>query len=237
MPDRFIFRMVYYEDCSLFFRDGELRSKNAEQAQMCHQTSHAGIVSRRGERGILTPSGDVINDHIAFYFSPITGMAFSIHSGRVPLVDPAGRHLGVATMDNRVFFVANAEKFRDAGLSFWFSNIACNALAPIPTFDNDLDNLEQHVAWDLFDDGSTVGRISEIDYQGVTQWFHNRDTPERYQNRSQKRMAEFLVKDAIPLTMFDCIVTKSDWIKTEVRRMMKGTGVNLPVYSKPGCYF
>jgi hypothetical protein len=229
--------MVYYEDCALFFADGELRCKNSNQAQLCHQTSHAGIVSRRGERGILTPSGAVVNDHVAFYFSPMTGMAFSIHRRNVPLVDPTGRDLGPATMDNRVFFVANVEKFRNANLTFWFSDIACNSLAPMPAFDNDLDNLEQHVAWDLFDDGSTVGRIAEIGYPGVTQWFHNKDTPVRYQNRSQKRMAEFLVQDAIPLSMFDCIVTKSDWIKTEVRRMMQGTGINLPVYSKPGCYF
>ena len=237
LPERFIFRMVYYEDCALFFHDGELRAKNSPQNQKCHQTSYPGIVSRRGEQGILTPASRVINDHVAFYFSPITGMAFTIHRGNVPLVDPSGRDLGPATMDNRVFFVGNVRKFQNAGLQFWFSDIACNARAPIPNFACDLGRLEHHVAWDLFDDGDLVARIPEIGYSGVTKWFHNRDTPERYQSRKQKRMAEFLVEEAIPLSMFDCIITKSDWIREEVCRMMKGTGVDLPVYSKPGCYF
>ena len=237
LPERFIFRMVYYEDCALFFRDGELRAKNSPQNQKCHQTSHAEIVNRRGEQGILTPSGRVINDHVAFYFSPITGMAYSIHRGNVPLVDPKGTVLRQATMDDRVFFVANSNRFRDAGLTFWFSDIACNARAPLPKFDNNLDNLETHIAWDLFDELPIIAAVPEIGYSGVTRYFRNFDSPERYQSRSQKRMAEFLVQDAIPLSMFDCIITKSDWIREEIRRMMKGTGVDLPVHSKPGCYF
>lgn len=90
---------------------------------------------------------------------------------------------------------------------------------------------------DPFDEGSTMARINEIGGPSVIKWFANRDTPERHENRSQKRMTEFLVKDAVPLTRFDCIVAKSDWIKTEVRYMMNGTGINLPAYSKPECYF
>jgi ssDNA thymidine ADP-ribosyltransferase, DarT len=229
--------MVYYEDCALFFKDGEIRAKNANQIQLCHQTSYPEIVSRRGEQGILTPSGRVINDHVAFYFSPITGMAYTIHCGNVPLVDPGGKTLRQASMDDRVFFVANTEKLRNSGLTYWFSDIACNARAPLPKFENDLDKLESHIAWDLFDEAPIKGRVPEIGYTGVTKYFGNCDTPERYQNRKQRRMAEFLVQDAIPLSMFDCIITKSDWIREEVRRMMKGTGVTIDVHSKPGCYF
>lgn len=236
MPNRFIFRMVYYEDCALFFQDGEIRAKNSKQSQSCHQTSYSQIVSRRGDGGLCVPSGEVINDHVAFYFSPITAMSFTIYQGNVPFTTPAGIHKGNATMDNRVFFVANVENFRDIDLTYWFSDIACNSRAPMPQFSNDLEALETHVAWDLFDDGATVAAISEIGYAGVTKWFHNKDTPERYQNRKQKRMAEFLVKGAVPLTMFDCIVAKDDLIKGEVRRMMQNTGVDLKVYSKPGCY-
>ena len=237
LPDRFIFRMVYYEDCAVFFRDGAIRSKNAQPQQPCHQTSYAQIVSRRGERGMLTPAGHVINDHVAFYFSPITSMAYTIHKGNVPLVSPSGRRLGQASMNDRVFFVANVKRFKDAGLEVWFSDIACNSMAPMPKFESDLNKLEQHVAWDLFDEDPKRAAIPEIGYNGVKNVFMNMDDPERYQNRSQKRMAEFLVKDAMPLSMFDCIITKSDSIKSEVRGMMKDTGVNLPVYSKPGCYF
>jgi len=140
-------------------------------------------------------------------------------------------------MDDRIFFVANAEKFRNAGHEFWFSNVACNSQAPCPQFSSNLDEMENHIAWDLFDEAPIAGRINEIGYTGCTTWQHNRDKPTRYQNRRQKRMAEFLVRDAVPLSMFDCIVTKSDVIKTAVKRMMRDTDINLPIYSKPGCYY
>jgi hypothetical protein len=50
-------------------------------------------------------------------------------------------------------------------------------------------------------------------------------------------MAEFLVKDAVPLSMFDCIVTRSALIKSAVESMMEATDIDLPVYAKPGCYY
>lgn len=237
MPDRFIFRMTQYQDCARFFADGELRSKNHPQAQACHQASYGEIVSRRNTKAILTPDGKVINDHVAFYFSPMTSMAFTISKGNVQLVDPEGKYVCQATMDDRVFFVGNVKNFAGAGLPMWFSDIACNSLAPSPSFENDIGKIEQHVDWSVFDDGAIVARINEIGYGGVTHWFHNKDEPPRYANRSQKRMAEFLVRDAVPLNLFDCIVVKSDSIKAKVEGMMVGTGVALPVYTKTGCFF
>ncbi|MEP7457514.1 DarT ssDNA thymidine ADP-ribosyltransferase family protein [Phyllobacterium sp. SB3] len=233
---RFIFRMTYYLDCARFFLDGELRSKNHAGEQPCHQTSYPGIVSRRGTQ-ITTPCGRPINDHVAFYFSPLTAMAFTIHKGNVPLVAPDGQPLGTATMDDRVFFVCNIERFTTAPMPIWFSDIACNSLAPPPVFGSDVTKIEQHLEWSLFDDGAYSAHIPEIGYQGVTRYFADRDDPPRYANRSRKRMAEFLVRDAIPLTMFDCIIVKNDWIKSEVERMMAPTEISLPVYVKSGCYF
>lgn len=237
MPSpRYIFRMTHYLDCATFFADGELRSKNHGLGQPCHRTSYESIVNRRGT-DFKTPCGRPVNDHVAFYFSPLTSMAFTIAKGNVPLIGPAGAHLGMATMDDRVFFVANVEKFANAGLSYWFSDIACNSLSPPPNFDDDVGKIEGHVDWSLFDEFPMAASIAEIGYKGVTKYFADRDDPPRWANRSRKRMAEFLVRDAIPLSMFDCIITKTDWIKAQVESMMKRAGVALPVYTKSGCYF
>ncbi|MDX1016377.1 DUF4433 domain-containing protein [Sinorhizobium medicae] len=233
---RFIFRMTHYRDCARFFADKELRSKNHNHAQLCHQTSYASIVNRRGT-DYQTPCGRAINDHVAFYFAPLTSMAYTIYMGNVDLIDPDGVAQGKATMDDRVFFVAGVDKFADSQLPFWFSDIACNSKSPPPRFDSDLSKIETHVDWSLFDDGYYAAAIPEIGYTGVTRYCGNRDDPVRYQDRGRRRMAEFLVRDAIPLTLFDCIITKTDWIKAQVESMMHGTGVDLPVLAKRGCYF
>lgn len=233
---RFIFRMTHYLDCARFFADRQIRSKNHGQSQLCHQTSYASIVNRRGTE-FRTPCGRAINDHVAFYFSPLTSMAYTIHMGNVDLVDPNGVVRGKATMDDRVFFVAGVNRFVNSQLPFWFSDTACNSQSPPPRFEADVAKIETHVDWSLFDDGSYAAGIPEIGYTGVTRYFANRDDPPRYQDRARKRMAEFLVRDAIPLSMFDCIITKTDWIKAQVESMMHAAGVDLPVLVKRGCYF
>lgn len=182
------------------------------------------------------PCGGVVNDYVPFYFSPITAMAYSIHRGNVDLRAPNGTVLRTATMDERVFFVINVSKFAASTLTSYFSNIACNSLAPLPAYESDLAKLETHIAWELFDEFPKVAHIPQIGYEGVTKYFHNRDEP-KYQTRSSKRMAEFLVKDFVPLSMIDCIITKTAAMKNTIEEMMKKSKWNIPVYDVSGCYF
>jgi hypothetical protein len=227
--------MVYYKDCELFFQDGEIRSKTAEPIQACHQTSHKNIVDRRGTE-FHTPCGRTINDFVAFYFSTITAMAYSIHKGNVPLVTPDGEDKGPATMDNRVFFICDVEKIAQSGLPFYFTDVACNTSASPPTYETDIGNIETHIDWELFDEQPIVAKIPEIGYDGVTGVFRNLDTP-KYSNRKHKRQAEFLVQDRVPLDLVECIVVKSNAIKAEVEAMMVPYGLTIPVYTKMSCYF
>lgn len=79
MPDRFIFRQVYYKDLKTFLADGEVRSKNHKSPQLCHPTSYPNIVNRRGTDAYQMPCGGVVNDYVPFYFSPITAFTFTIY--------------------------------------------------------------------------------------------------------------------------------------------------------------
>jgi len=46
-----------------------------------------------------------------------------------------------------------------------------------------------------------------------------------------------MVKDFVPLELIDCIVTKNDAVKTRIEHWMNTSDFDIPVYSKPGCYF
>lgn len=236
MPDRFIFRMTYYLDVPLFLRDGALHAKNHAQPQLCHQASYGEIVSRRGDTVFSTPCGRVVNDFVPFYFSPITAMAYTIHKGNVSLRAPSGCVLGAATMDDRVFFVSNVNRFRSENIPFYFTNLACNTMSIQPEYCKDLDQIENHIDWSLFDEGPRVASIPEIGYTGVTAYFANRDT-ERYRNRSAQRMAEFLVQSSYPLHLVDCIITKNEAIRAQVAAMVGNSKWNIPVIANSGCYF
>jgi hypothetical protein len=152
MPNRFIFRQVYYGDLSTFLDDGEIRAKNHFAEQLCHQTSYQQIVDRRGTNAFSMPCGGVVNDYVPFYFSPLTSFTYTIHKGNVPLRSPSGADLGMAKPEDRIFIVCKIKDFRNAGLEYCFSNFPLNSEVPPPILNSNLDELETHVFWDVFDE-------------------------------------------------------------------------------------
>ncbi len=237
VPNRFIFRQVYFGDLPTFLADGQLRAKNFQPLQACHQTSYQDIVDRRGSHHFAMPGGRVVNDYVPFYFSPLTSFTYTIFKRNVPLVSPTGESLGQACEDDRIFLVACPANFLASGLPFCFSNYALNSNAPIPVLETDLSLLEHHVYWDVFDESLDKAQIPEIGYGGVCRWFHDMASPPNRMTRKAKRMAEFLVQDTVPLTHIECIIAKSDAMRDKLKSMMDASVWDIPIYVNRGCYF
>lgn len=237
VPNRFIFRQVYSGDLSTFLVDGEIRAKNHPIGQLCHQTSYQDIVDRRGSAEFEMPCGRVVNDYVPFYFSPLTSFTYTIHQGNVPLISPTGESLGIARDDTRIFFICSIESFMDSDLSYCFSDYPLNSQVPKPTIKQDLADLETHVHWEVFDEYPMSAHILEIGYDGVCQFFKNASNPPARQLRSQKRMAEFLVHGAVPLTHVACIVANTENMRNSLQTIMDASDWNIPILAKPRCYF
>lgn len=237
LPKRFAFRQVCSRDFPVFLQDGEIRSKNHCNPQSCHQTSYPEIVNRRGTEIFELPHGGVVNDYVAFYLSPKTSFTYTIHKGNVRLVSPDGVDLGVATDDERIFFVVAVEPVLKSDLQYCFSDFPLNSRAPMPKVECEPGALESHVHWNVFDEQPVGAAIPEIGYEGVCSYFMNQDSPPERQNRSQKRMAEFLVRDCVPLSFVTCVVTKTAAVQAALTAQMAASNWRIPILAKPGCYF
>jgi len=79
--------------------------------------------------------------------------------------------------------------------------------------------------------------IREVGYSGVCQWQHDRDHPPAHQQRSKKRMAEFMVRDYLRMDEVSCIVLKTGAHVAMVQAWVDAARLNIPVLVKPGCYF
>lgn len=237
VPNRFVFRQVHFEDLPTFLADGEIRAKNHLAPQSCHQTSYQEIVNRRGTDEFQMPNGSVVNDYVPFYFSPITSFTFTIYKENVPLVSPQGANLRQACEDDRIFLISSPQMLAGSGLFTCFSDYALNSRAPMPTIETDINNLEDHVHWEVFDDDPMVASIPEVGYAGVCRYFKSLDRPVARMNRSSKRMAEFLVHDAVPLDKIMCIVVKTDAMRATLGGMMAASTWDIPILTKRGCFY
>ncbi|MFV1922899.1 MAG: DUF4433 domain-containing protein [Methylotenera sp.] len=233
---RHIFRLTYYKNISQFLDDGAIWAKNHYPMQQCYQTSYATIVNRRGTTEFETPCGCVVNDFVAFYFSPVTAMSYTIHKGNVGLRGLDGVEIGVAKSDDIVFLVSNTRHFQNLGNNIYFTNVGCNSKAIVPEFKSDLLFLDEHINWALFDEIPKMAQISEIGYDGVRKYFLDRDDG-IHKSRNSQRMAEFMVKNEVQLNFIDCIIVKNNQIKMKLELQMQGSDWNIPIYVKPGCYF
>lgn len=236
MPERYVFRQIDYRDLPTFLADGEVRSKNHPNPQVCHQTSYQNLVQRRGTNDFQLPFGGVVNDCVAFYFSPLTSFTCAIHRGRVQVIPPGVGLPTISRREDRIFLVAKVSDLYRAQLQCCFSDYALNSTVPEPTVVRESGMLESHIRWELFDENPIAGEIHEIGYVGSCQYFLNKDTPERYQRRGPIRMAEFLVHTAVPMTAFICVVAPNVQQQSIVRDMIQAAGYQLPVFSKPGCF-
>lgn len=236
MPQRFVFRQIDYRDLPTFLADGEVRSKNHPNPQICHQTSYQNLVQRRGTNDFQLPFGGVVNDCVAFYFSPLTSFTCAIHRGSVDVIAPNGTASTKSRLEDRVFLVAKVTDLYNASLKCCFSNYALNTTVPKPVIVSDIDMLESHIDWTMFDEYPPAGEIPEIGYGGACKYFNSRATPERHQFRTPIRMAEFLVHRTVPIDLFVCVVTPNLQQHAIVSNMIQAAGCQLPVYSKPGCF-
>jgi hypothetical protein len=204
--------------------------------QRCYQTSYASIVARRGSSEFETPCGLVVSDFVPFYFSPITAMASAIDAGKVSLRNPNGEVIDTAVSENIVFLVSNTKYFENTKHPIYFTNVACNSKAEIPDFERELSKIDTHINWSLFDESPYKAKIPEIGYGGVCRYFFDRDDGV-HGNRSAHRMAEFMVKDEVPLDYIECIVVGSEKIKAIIEKQIDVSHWDIPVLKKPDCYF
>ena len=236
MPDRFLFRMTYFQNLQRYLADGRAFAKNHKDMQPGFRISFNDIVQRRGTAQFTTPCNSNVNDFVPFYFSPITKMAYTIHAGNVRLIDPEGEILGTAQMQDVAYLVVRPASLFEGGRTCWFTDIACNSGIP-PVYENRPEKLSTHIQWALFDDTPKKAIITEIGYTGVCKWQHDRDEPVEHQMRSKRRMAEFMVKDYLSMDEVLCIILKNDAHLATVQGWINESGANIPVYVKPGCYF
>lgn len=202
------------------FANGELLSKNsgAENGITYTNIAHHGAQSSRATRSAPNPPGGNIHDYVPFYFAPRSPMLRTIEGGNV---------LGC---DLRQSDIVHIETTVDLALGHGepFVIYDRNATKPYSTPYTTLEGLNS-VAWDL------ITEAPQLD--GYCKYWHDIPSNDRYVDRMEKRMAEFMVKGKVPITAIRRIGVINNAKMVEVTGIVATYNLNIPVVVMPSWYF
>lgn len=229
-PPKYIFRMTHSNNIAQFVADGAVCALNTKH-QPQWSINYANIVNRRQQQNTHG-----INDKIAFYFSPITMMAYAIHKGRVDLICPNNTNQGAVNMNDVVFMIVDIKIAITK--KYQFTDQAYNKVTQIAQIYNNWQTEKNNIQWNLFNEKPYTAKIPEIGYNGVCKYAHNRHNSENHMNRKDIRMAEFWIFDKLYISDIKCFITKTLDTRQKINNILAQSQYKTtPVYCKRGVYF
>lgn len=145
-------------------------------------------------------------------------MLFTINNGNVP---------GCAhRQEDIVHFAFTLDAIVQAGLRFVFYDY--NATLGIATCYNDLSDLDK-IDWPLFFEPPHLG--------GYCKYWKSRIDIPKYVKRMETRQAELMVHERVPLAHASGIGTYDAAKAAQVKAILDGAGITLPVAAKAEWYY
>lgn len=216
-----LFHITAITNLPAILASGALLSKNGGAAAGVNyqNIAHAGAQGARAMRAVPDPPGGSVHDFVPFYFAPRSPMLFAINGGRV-----AGCTWRQADI---MHFETTVEHVNALGAPFVFYDR--NATLAFSTPYTDLAHLDTAVAWDL------ITEAPQLD--GYCKFWQSRPADARYADRMERRQAEFLVRDHVPLSCMTRLGVIDDRRQKLVQGLLAGAGVPLRVDVMPSWYF
>lgn len=179
--------------------------------------AYQGAQGKRAVKALPNPPGGTIHDYVPFYFAPRSPMLSAIHSGRVPGCTSQEPIVHLETTIARAIAYGQSHAFYDRNATINYSK---------PYIDlGDLDK----ISWDLLTETPRL--------DGFCKYFQSIQANPRYADRQERRMAEFLVRNRVPLSAFTRIGVVNAATKGRADAILESAGVSLRSEVQPDWYF
>ena len=216
-----VFHITAIDNLAAIFEQGALlcKQRSEDEGRVYHNIAHAGAQGARANKAVVDPPGGHIHDYVPFYFAPRSPMLLAIHHGKVE-----GCHY---RQEDIVHIELLARTVHDNGGEFvFFDRNATKAYSQCYT---DPTMLKDVVDWELLTEAPQL--------DGFCKFFQDQHDVDRYIDRMEKRQAEFLVKDEVPVAWTKRIGVASEAKAEQVRALVAAHGLHLPVEVMTDWYF
>jgi hypothetical protein len=177
-------------------------------APVATDVGNQSIKANRSRRAVTCGPGGMVGDYVPFYYAPHSPMLFSIKCGNVPGVSSNQRRL--------VYLVSSTQAVYAAGLDCVITD--GNAAVYITKFSEQEADLATMVDWPLMNE-----RI----------WRNTDEDPDRV----RRRMAEFLVHQALPLGLVSEIGVTDTHVQAYVAELAANMGRDVGIAIRQSWYF
>ncbi|WCN08261.1 DUF4433 domain-containing protein [Marinomonas mediterranea] len=217
-----LFHITAIDNLDMICQQGALLSKvrNKQLGLHYHNIAHGGAQGARAVKSVINPPGGLVHEFVPFYFAPRSPMLSAIHHGQVQncQYDQTGI----------IYFETTVERARQSGLQeFVFYDR--NATLDYSQCFTNLNLLGSSVDW------ATMIASPQLD--GFCKYFFDNPRDDRYVDRMEKRQAEFLIKERVPLNWMTRIGVIDEVRAQEVNAILARNNVNLTVDVMTDWYF
>ncbi|MCL1114430.1 MULTISPECIES: type II toxin-antitoxin system toxin DNA ADP-ribosyl transferase DarT [Shewanella] len=217
-----LFHITAFDNLTMIFQQGELASKSKSESLGIeyHNIAHSGAQNTRAQKSVINPPGGAIHEFVPFYFAPRSPMLSAIHHGRVVGCNYAQTDI--------IYFELTIETALKQGLKdfVFYDRNATKAYSQAYT---DLTILHSVIDWQTLTEAPTL--------DGFCKYFQDVHSNPRYIDRMEKRQAEFLIKQQVPLSWMTRIGVFNEVKAQQVHAILEQFGVNLPVMIMKDWYF
>lgn len=200
---------------------GALLAKNAGAVGRIRyqDIAYQGAQGARSRRQVPDPPGGSVHDYVPFYFAPRSPMLFTINSGNV--AGCAWRQADIMHLETTV------ERVLGPGQPFVFYDR--NATLAFSEAFTDLSRLDDVVAWELLTEAPQL--------DGYCKFWQNKNVPDRYSDRMERRQAEFLVRDRVPIERITRIGVIDAAKQMHVQSVLGSAALSVRVDVMPSWYY
>ncbi len=217
-----LFHITAIDNLEMICQQGALLSKTRSQqlGLQYNNIAHSGAQAARAVKTVTDPPGGLVHEFVPFYFAPRSPMLSAIHNGRVQNCN--------YDQTDIIYFETTIEYALQNGLeNFVFYDR--NATLDYSQCFTDLNQLASSVDW------LTMTESPRLD--GFCKYFMNTHANPRYVDRVEKRQAEFLIKEHVPLDWMTRIGVSDEAKALVAQSILAQNNVNLAVDIMSDWYF
>lgn len=207
--DVYLYHLTSMRNLPSIVQNGRLKSKNRliREDTGYENIAYANLQDRRARTTVPCAAGGCLHDYVPFYFAPRSPMLYAIHKDNVDGYDDGQEPL--------IYIMTKVAWVVEADLTFAFTDRhAVLALAQFHDEPSELDAVDH-----------TLMRA---------EYWQNTD---QHPDRRERRQAEFLIHEQVPLNMVGAVAVISDSIKQQVEGALTPMESPPPVIVRSEWYF